>query len=367
MRKCVASLILLGIACVISAQNDKSGAALFDTISSKKVQIVALPLVFYTPETNFGFGVGGQIYLLNQSNIYNARLSNIFVSAVYTLNKQFFFEVKPQLYFGKGDYFLDMAFKYKIFPNSFWGIGNSTPEENLEKYSTTSTELSVSFLKRLPPALNFGLEYIFEKYDMTEVQEGGILETGEVLGSDGAIVSGPGFVFNLDNRDDISSPFSGSYMQMKARVSSENMGATSNFNQYIFDLRTYRPLGGKSVLAIQVYIESNFGDVPFQAMAWFGGGERGRGYFNGRYIDNHQYVVQAEYRLRFHKRWILAGFVLFGEVADLPSNFFDNIHTSVGGGIRFQIIKSQSTLVRLDMGFGQDGNSGIYFGVNEAF
>ena len=31
------------------------------------------------------------------------------------------------------------------------------------------------------------------------------------------------------------------------------------------------------------------------------------------------------------------------------------------------LVKSNPTLVRLDFGIGKDGQSGIYFGVNEAF
>ena len=38
-----------------------------------------------------------------------------------------------------------------------------------------------------------------------------------------------------------------------------------------------------------------------------------------------------------------------------------------GGGIRFQLVKDQDTLLRFDTGVGEDGNNGFYFGVNEAF
>ena len=41
-------------------------------------------------------------------------------------------------------------------------------------------------------------------------------------------------------------------------------------------------------------------------------------------MDNMLYVVQAEYRFKFHKRWTAAGFLLAGEVADQIDNFFKN-------------------------------------------
>ena len=103
-------------------------------------------------------------------------------------------------------------------------------------------------------------------------------------------------------------------------------GRDCGHSKCIFDLRTYGPLGETSLVAIQLYSEATLGENPFQGQAWYGGGERAPGYFRGRYIDNNLYVLQAEYRWRFLLRWVLAGFVLVGEVADLPGNFFDELN-----------------------------------------
>jgi len=54
-------------------------------------------------------------------------------------------------------------------------------------------------------------------------------------------------------------------------------------------------------------------------------------------------------------------------VSDRVGNFFQNIKPSIGGGIRYKFNKNQDTLLRLDIGVGIDGNSGFYFGINEAF
>ncbi len=368
MRK-INYTVLLALLCItLNGQQEVHPVYETDTIGKEKnFQALVLPVLFYTPETSVGLGVGSQLFLLRESNTYNSRLSNMFVSVIYTLNNQLIIDLQPQIYFDRGDYFLDMAFKFKIYPNSFWGIGNSTPESDKEVYNMTSSEVRVAVLKRLPPKLNFGFEYVLEFYDVTETEEGGILESGTVLGSDHAVISGLGAIFNLDSRDNTSSPNSGHFLQLNARFSSELFGATSGFNKYIFDLRTYRPIGKKSIVAIQLYSESTYGEIPFQALAWYGGGERARGYFRGRYIDNNQYVLQAEYRWRFKPRWVLAGFVLVGEVADLPRNFFADLKPSYGGGVRFQISKSLQTLLRFDVGFGKDGSGGFYFGVDEAF
>ena len=339
-----------------------------DTLGkTKSLQAVIVPILFSTPETGFGGGAGAQLFFLRQSNIYNARLSNVFTNVIYTVNNQFILDIKPQLYFNKGDFFLDGAYKYKVYPNLFWGIGNKTLDSSEEVYDMTSTEFRVALLKRLPPSLNFGFEFVYQNHDVTEVEEGGLLASGNIDGSNKAIISGLGVIFNLDSRDQLESPKSGYLVQMNARFSSEVWGATSSFNKYIADLRAYFPVSDKGTFAAQFYNESTFGNIPFQGLAWYGGGDRARGYFKGRFIDNHMYVLQAEYRHQLAARWAVAGFGLLGEVSNERRDFFDAIRPSFGGGIRFKIIKNQNTLVRLDMAFGTNGNRGFYFGVNEAF
>lgn len=351
------------------AQNTKDVVSTDTLGKSKKIQFIGIPIVFYTPETSVGFGAGGQVFLLQEKNIYNKRISNIFFDAIYTSKKQFILDVMPQIYFGDGDYYLDMAFKYKIFPNSFWGIGGDTPESNKESYDMTSQLFNVSFLKRLPPNLNFGFELFYQNFDVTEVQEGGLLASGDIVGSDGAVISGFGVIFNLDTRDNIGSPLSGNLLKINAKFSSELLGATQGYNTFIADLRTYQKIGKRSIIALQLYYEGHYGSIPFQGMSAYGGSTRARGYYQGRYLDNHLYVAQAEYRHRIRTRWEVAAFGLFGAVADTPNALFSfsDMKPSLGAGVRFKVLKNQNTWLRMDIGKGLDGNSGFYFGVNEAF
>ena len=365
-------MVLLVLAPVFLYSQERGKEAIFktDTIRrTKKIQIVGLPLVFYTPETELGFGGGGQLFLLGDKARFRNRISNVLVTAIYTTNKQLIFEALPEIYLGSGNYFIDASYRFEIYPNSFWGIGPETAEEDEEIYDQTSHILDVQFLKRLPPNLNFGFTFRFANHQITEVEEGGILDSGNILGRERAVVAGFGATFNLDDRDDIGSATTGNFLSLSARFSSELIGATQSFNTFILDLRTYRPIGKKSVFAAQLYLESHFGDVPFQGQAAFGGSQGARGYFKGRFIDNHMYVLQGEYRYRFRPRWAVNAFGLLGSVNNEPEELykFNNMKPAFGGGIRFKILKDKSTWVRLDYGRGKDGQSGVYFGVNEVF
>ncbi|GGI56988.1 BamA/TamA family outer membrane protein [Winogradskyella haliclonae] len=371
MRIRLLHILLFSVSLSLFGQRkDENNVIKTDTIASNKnYQLIAIPIAFYTPETDFGFGGGGQLFFLSEKNRYKNRLSNILFSGIYTLNEQIILEVTPQVYLGSGDYFIDAHYLLEVYPNLFWGIGNNTPDANEEVYNQTTHALNIAFLKRLPSNLNFGFQFTYKNHEVTEVESNGLLDTGSITGSNSAIIVGLGAVFNYDTRDNTGSPNKGYYYQAKAQFASKILGSSNQFNKFILDLREYLPVGKKSLLAFQLYSESNFGDVPFQALASYGGGNRARGYFFGRFLDKNMYVSQTEYRWRFKPRWTINAFALAGEVAEKPEDFFNikNIKSSLGLGVRFKIFKDKDTWLRFDYGQGVQGNSGIYFGINEAF
>lgn len=340
-----------------------------DTVKlASSVQSLFIPVVFYSPETELAFGAGGQVFFRTKGSSSETRLSNIFVSAVYTLRKQLFIDLKPQVYFNNESYYFDGALKYKDNSYRFWGIGSETPEDAEEDYRETVVETKFAFLKRLDPFFNFGLQYSFYFHDMVETEEDGLLRNDStIIGADGTTLSGIGIRFNMDTRDNTFSPFSGFYFQIESTAFSRALGSSTSFNEYILDGRNYFSLGKRSIIAVQAYLKLTYGGVPFQRAARLGGGERGRGYFEGRFIDNHLYSLQGEYRLKLTDRWKLAGFALITDVASRPSSLFGIPKLGFGGGIRWQPLKGNESSLRLDIGINDDRDLGIYFGINEAF
>ncbi len=362
-------LLLIGVQLFGQDQDVQNQAVSSDTIKTQNINTLLVPIVFYSPETNFAFGGGGQMFFKTKKSSSTYLNSSILASAIYTLNKQLILEFQPQIYFNNENYFLDSKFRYKVFPNLFYGIGPNTKESNMEEYNQTEISVSASFLKSLDNNVNFGFVFSFADYNVTDIQDSGILASGTVKGYDGARLVGLGFVFNFDLRDNKFSPLDGGFYQFETNFTSRVLGSTHSFNTYHLDLRRYFKLFPKHILAAQVYSRFTFGDIPFQALSYYGGSDVARGFFKGRYMDEHMYVVQLEYRMPVFKRWELAVFGLTGNVGnDMPNEkLFDSFKSSFGFGPRYFIYKNKRTCLRLDIGINNEGGTGIYFGVNEAF
>lgn len=360
-------LLIVSTLCYGQGQDAEDYNIKTDTATIKNFSFLAVPIAFYTPETSFGFGGGTQIFFKSKKSTISSQISNVFGTVIYTLNKQLIVQAQSKIFFDDDNYVLDSDIKYQIYPNVFWGIGYNTPDSNAENYNQTETAITVSLLKQLPPFINFGFQFSYSNYIMTEVQTEGILASDTIEGSSGAKLIGLGVVLNFDTRDNYFSPLVGGLYQFKTNFTSKAMGSTHTFNTYHLDLRKFIKLPRKQVLAMQFYTRLTFGNAPFQAQSYYGGANLARGYFRGRYIDQNLYVVQVEYRLPVFKRWEVAAFALTGNVGRSNQSLFNDFKSSIGFGPRYFISKNNRSLLRLDIGFNSKGGTGIYFGVNEAF
>ena len=146
-------------------QDMNKQAIKIDTLGKeKKIQVMALPVVFYTPETEFGVGGGALFFFKNMKDVINLRESSLLITGIYTSKKQLIINIKPEFYLIKGRLYIDADFKYKLFPNSFWGIGNNMPDSLRESYNMKTFYVHIALLKRISGATRFGLEYIYEKH-----------------------------------------------------------------------------------------------------------------------------------------------------------------------------------------------------------
>ncbi len=332
-----------------------------------KARLIGIPFIFYSPESKLAFGGGGVLNFRAGRLKEQARTSSVWAFASYTLARQFSVLVKPEIYLKGNSLCLSGSIRYERAPQLFYGVGNDTPSTNEESYTPRTFSVHVEVKRRLLGALFGGLLFDFEQMTMEKVEAGGILASGTLTGSRGGMLAGFGTSLDWDTRDAVLFPRHGAFLQFEADAYGAMAGSDYSFSRFKLDLRKYLPLGVDGVLALQTYMLSTGGNVPFYKLALLGGDTLLRGYYRGRFRDKGLLLAQAEYRTLITKRIGVAG---FAGLADVFPGFGDfeagKIEFSAGTGLRYVLNKRDGTTVRLDLAWGR-ASFGLYLTAQEAF
>lgn len=339
-----------------------------DSVKTKKITFNGYPYAFYTPETQAAIGAGGIFLFYTKAKSEGLRPSKIGFGAFYTTNKQYKFSVNPSVYFNSNKLVFQMPISFGYTQDKFWGIGNETEETGTEAYFREDFDIQIEV--QVPPLLFFsdrsGFVIDYKHTNIVDMGENQFLKDGSVTGYQGGNIFGVGVNLIWDRRDNLFYPTSGHYQYIKFIAYTEPSDYT--YTTFELDVRFYKTVLKKSVLASNLYIKNVSGNAPFYELPALGGHQRMRGYFQGRYRDKNYLTLQTEYRQYFTKR---LGFVAFGGIGDVSNEITDlnlnDLKYSFGGGLRYLFNKKEHVNLRMDIGIGPDGNTGIYFGIEEAF
>jgi len=364
-------LILLAASLYLSVPADSNQAlehdAQNDTLAQKRSGWLFFPILFYSPETKTGFGAGVGYFFREPGGTVDSRPSAVLSNLIYTQRKQIAIGLLADIYLKDEVFYLSGEFGYQKFPDKFYGIGNHTSGDAEEDYTPEEFEILLKFQVRLMQGLYLGPLYKVAHSRLKETSDDGSLATGEILGSEGASISGLGLVINWDTRDNVFYPSTGDFHQLFATLFSQDLGSDYDFKRYILDLRHYLTVIPNHILALQLYGRSTNGDVPFQELSQLGGVNLMRGYYQGRYRDHDLIAFQAEYRLPLWRRFGLAGFAGAGDVSSKVNNFrWRDLKTSIGFGFRYLLAPEEKLNLRFDFGFTKE-TSGFYINFAEAF
>jgi len=360
------TIILIGLLLSISQLVAQDNS---DSSKVKKIEYAYYPFAFYTPETQFAFGVGGLAYsrLGFEQELQPSKLQ---ASAYYTTNSQYSVSVIPTLYFGgSAKVISESKFIYSKEISKFYGIGNDTPEYENPEYEISLFRFYTEIGSQIGLIRNFhlGLIYEYTINDIIDKRENKILINNEVVGSNGGNTSGLGFLLIVDHRDNIFYPTMNGFFKFRMILNGSDLGSDFTYNRLVVDFRRYFNLGNSHIIAGQVYTEATKGDVPFFKLPALGGSHRMRGYFQGRYADEVYLTWQIEYRKII---WRRIGAVAFFGMGDVASNFSNlkitQFKYSYGFGLRYVFDEEERLNVRMDIGFGENTN-GLYFSLEEAF
>lgn len=335
-----------------------------DLISGEKWTFI--PAVVYAPETNLGFGVRA-IRIFRHSEIDNPELrpSSLPITFLYTLNRQAIFTTELDLWANENKEYLNARIELTDYPFKFYGLGNETLPLNEEFYSTRYAYFHLNYERQLVKGIYIGPRYEFRIDDIYKKEENGLLESGQIAGSDGQRLSGVGLVLNHDSRDNIFQPTKGWFNSFSWMTFQSFLGSNFTFNQYKFDFKKYILVKQNHVLALQSWWSFTTGNPPFQHVSLIGGSNIMRGYFEGRYRDKHAMVQQVEYRLPIYRNFGMVFFGSAGQVTDRIASFAFN-KSKIGAGLGFRYkLNPEGLNIRLDIAFGNQ--SAFYFGLNEVF
>lgn len=264
----------------------------------------------------------------------------------------------------KGRYRIDYHLYFYSFPADFWGIGYEMGDNDANKSDMKrwQAQAEVSFLFRVADNFYIGpmasYDYVIGKHiERPELLQGMDQHTWNV---------GAGVSLVYDNRDNLTNPHRGIYLNINQMFRPGFMGNNYAFSTTAFRFDAYQRLGKGTVLAEDIGANLNFGNPSWGMMAELGGTHSMRGYYEGRYRDKHSLEATVELRQHVWKRngivvWVGAG-TIFPKFSALRSK---QILPNAGVGYRWEFKKNVN--VRLDYGFGKSGQSGFLFNINEAF
>lgn len=264
----------------------------------------------------------------------------------------------------KGRYRIDYHLYFYSFPADFWGIGYEMGDNDANKSDMKrwQAQAEVSFLFRVADNFYIGpmasYDYVIGKHiERPELLQGMGQHTWNV---------GAGVSLVYDNRDNLTNPHRGIYLNINQMFRPGFMGNDYAFSTTAFRFDAYQRLGKGTVLAEDIGANLNFGNPSWGMMAELGGTHSMRGYYEGRYRDKHSLEATVELRQHVWKRngivvWVGAG-TIFPKFSALRSK---QILPNAGVGYRWEFKKNVN--VRLDYGFGKSGQSGFLFNINEAF
>lgn len=263
-----------------------------------------------------------------------------------------------------GRYRIDYHLYFYSFPSDFWGIGYEMGDndDNKSDMKRWQAQAEASFLFRVADNFYVGPMAAYDYVIGKQIERPELLQ-----GMDKHIWNvGAGVSLVYDNRDNLTNPHRGIYLNLKQMFRPKFMGNDYAFSTTHFRFDAYQRLGKGTILAEDFGANLNFGNPSWGMMAELGGTCSMRGYYEGRYRDKHS--LEATVELRQHV-WKRNGIVVWGGAGTVFPKFSAlrsrQILPNAGVGYRWEFKKNVN--VRLDYGFGKSGQSGFLFNINEAF
>ncbi|UOQ69973.1 hypothetical protein [Hymenobacter cellulosilyticus] len=182
-----------------------------DSLPRRRVALIPLPLVYYTPETRLAYGAAltATLRFRRDSAFAEARPSQLTLGVAYTQNRQLLLYLPFQLFYARNTYYAYGEAGYYRYNYYFYGVGQR--EVPRELYGVNFPRVRLNAFRRVLPELRqgklyAGLRYQYEDYDVTSTEAGGLLAGGTVPGGRGSRLRGAAWACSSTPATKSSSP-----------------------------------------------------------------------------------------------------------------------------------------------------------------
>jgi hypothetical protein len=203
----------------------------------------------------------------------------------------------------------------------------------------------------------------------------GEYSTAHGFDATGQVSSGVNVGLLVDTRDNVVNASRGWLASASYRMFFAGfLGGSSSWQELSTDVRTYRRMSPRQTLAFWFLGDLvTTGSAPYFELPTVGGDLRersSRGYAQGRYHGPHLLYGEIEYRATVTPSGLF-GIVVFANTATLDGapgqRLFASYAPGAGAGVRVLLDKDSHTNLAVDYGWGRDGSSGLYLGIQETF
>ncbi|MGM9804600.1 MAG: BamA/TamA family outer membrane protein [Muribaculaceae bacterium] len=318
----------------------------------------------YTNDANFSIGLmGSGLYRMHGCDP-DMQPSNVTIYTNTSVIGLVAVGVTGNNFFPQDRYRINYDLRFNYFPSNYWGVGfdECNNDDNETSMKRLLGRADAEFLVRLAHNLYIGPMFsamVLKAYDIDEDKMH--LYHGQDLKQHNI---GLGITLQYDTRDNVTNPHRGVYLNLSQMFRPKFLANDYHFNTTDVTLNAYQQVWNGGVLAEQVKGQFNFGNPSWEMMASVGGSYVMRGYYKGRYRDKHMMATQVELRQHVWKR---SGITLWGGAGTVFHNQATVKHVLPNFGVGFRWEFKKNVNVRLDYGFGRNGQSGFVFNVNEAF
>lgn len=336
----------------------------------KKLGFIALPVVFYSSDTNFGFGAAAIIHKDHHTDKYVSKSNSLAMVFFYTLRNQMLSANAGNLYWNSANWHWKSELIFKKYPTDFFGIGNDTKPSAHEVFEPFTFKFENSVNRRIWRSFYAGISLSQGYHMLVKSKKDGLTQSYFKNHQKEGFISGIGLRLSYDSTDDSFSPTTGSYAEISYQYHPFWLGSQYSFSRISIDGRTFVKIPipkFESVLGFQLLYEGVHGNAPLSFLPTIGEMDMMRGYTSDRFRDNYMISAQTEWRFPIYWRFGGALFFAAGRVMHNFTDFiFEDIKYGGGFGIRFRLAKKKKINLRFDMGFTPEGYK-FYFNLLEAF